>query len=252
MVSGWTEDKAATYLWQQLLTSKGYTVKLINADIAPTYEGLKANSIQLYLDEWLPHDQGTYWNKVKSNAQKINQWYASLTKEGFVVPDYVTNVQSISDLKSHASEFGNKIVGIEPGAGEMRIAQKAITHYGLPETLQASSTPAMLSALSKAESSHSPIVVTLWSPHWAFAKWQLRYLKDPKNLFGPPDNIYSVASNQFIKDDPTVVKWLKNFKLTQKQVGTIENMMNQYPNNPQKGVKQWISQYQQTVNSWIK
>ncbi|RIV18583.1 hypothetical protein D2Q93_13945 [Alicyclobacillaceae bacterium I2511] len=50
--------------------------------------------------------------------------------------------------------------------------------------LIASSSPAMLTALQRAYQQHKPIVVTLWSPHWAFTKYKLKYLSDPQHVFG--------------------------------------------------------------------
>nr|WP_243239309.1 glycine betaine ABC transporter substrate-binding protein [Sulfobacillus harzensis] len=248
----WPEDVAASNLWDQILTKKGYHVKLVNASVAPVFVGVGQGTLNLFMDAWLPHTQGSYWNRIKANAIKINSWYTSPTKEGFVVPDYV-NISTTSQLKSHASEFNNQIIGIDPGAGEMGLAQKAIKSYGLPEQLVSSSDSGMLAALSKAESQHKPIVVTLWSPHWAFAKWHLKYLSDPKNIFGPADHIYTIANKSFPSQHPTVDKWLKNFHMNQAQLGQLENDINAVPSSQiNSAVNKWISQNQSLVNSWTK
>lgn len=246
----WPEDVAASHLWDQILTQKGYHVKLINASVAPVFEGVGQGSVSLFMDAWLPHTQGTYWNRIKDNAIKINSWYTSPTKEGFVVPDYVT-IHSISQLTSHAAEFHNQIVGIDAGAGEMALAAKAIHAYGLPEKLVTSSDSGMLAALSKAESAHQPVVVTLWSPHWAFAKWHLKYLSDPKNIFGPADHIYTIANKSFPSQHPQVDKWLKNFHLNQTQLGQLENDINAAPSSQiNSAVKQWMSKNKSLINGW--
>lgn len=248
----WPEDVAVSHVWQQILQKKGYKVHLVMAGVAPTYEGVGSGSDNLFMDAWLPHDQGTYWNRVKSTAVKVNSWYTSPTKEGFVVPDYVT-INSISQLKSHASEFGNQIIGIDAGAGEMRLAKVAIKKYGLPEKLVTSSDSAMLAALAKAESQKKPVVVTLWSPHWAFAKWKLKYLKDPKNIFGPADHIYTIANKSWEHKNPKVVKWLKHFHMNQKQVGVLERDINRVPSSKiNSAVRKWMSQNKSLVNSWTK
>ena len=37
----------------------------------------------------------------------------------------------------------------------------------------------MLAALDTAIKAKKPVVVTLWQPHWAFQKYQIRLLDDP-------------------------------------------------------------------------
>lgn len=248
----WPEDVAVSQLWKQLLTQKGYHVKLVSSSVAPAYVGVGQGSVSLFMDAWLPNTQGTYWNRIKSKAYKLSSWYTSPTKEGFVVPSYV-NINSISQLKSHASEFNNQVIGIDPGAGEMALAQKAITSYHLPEKLVSSSSSGMLAALSKAESQHKPVVVTLWSPHWAFAKWHLKYLSDPKKIFGPSDHIYTIANNKFPKTHPKVAKWLKHFKLSQSQIGQLEADINKYPSSKiNTAVNSWIKANNGLVKGWFK
>lgn len=248
----WAEDVAVTDLWQQLLTTRGYKVQTTEADAGAIFAGLDSGSVQVFMDSWLPHTHGSYLAKVQDQVSKLSSWYTSPTEEGFVVPDYVTDVTSIADLKTHAKEFGNTIVGIDAGAGEMKIAQQAIQTYGLPETLQTSSEAGMLAALSKAETAKTPIVVTLWSPHWAFAQWKLHYLKDPKAVFGPSDHIYTLVNNGFETQQPEVTKWLKAFTLDQTQLGSLEELINSHKGNAAAGVTQWIAAHQSLVNSWFQ
>lgn len=246
----WAEDVAVSNLWAQILKTKGYSVKLVNASPAPVYTGVGQGSLNVFMDAWLPHDQGTYWNKIKSSSVKINSWYTSPTQEGFVVPQYVP-LTSITDLKTHSPEFNNQIIGIDAGAGEMTLAAKAIKQYGLPETLVTSSSAAMLAQLSSAETAHKPIVVTLWSPHWAFAKWKLKYLSDPKGIFGPADHIYTIANKSFVKKNSKVAGWMKKFHLSQTQVGQLENDINAVPaNKMSSAITKWINANKSLVNSW--
>ena len=53
-------------------------------------------------------------------------------KNTIVVPDYVTDVNTVADLKGKAAQFDGRIVGIEAGAGEMKaMREKVIPAYGL-------------------------------------------------------------------------------------------------------------------------
>lgn len=246
----WSEDVAATYLWKDLLEKKGYKVTLKQLPAAELFAGMSQGSLNVFFDTWLPNTHKSYMKRFGSNLTDLGKWYQGKTTEGFVVPKYMTNVNSIGDLKGISSKLNGKIVGIEAGAGETGIAKKAIKDYNLPETLQTSSTPAMLTALKRAYAKKQPIVVTLWSPHWAFAKYNLKYLKDPKGDFGSGGWIQAEANKKWASAHPSVVKWIGNFKVNQAQLGALENDINT-ASTKDAGVKKWISSNQSLVNQWF-
>jgi len=251
----WAEDVATSYLWQDLLQKKGYNVTLQNVQPGPLFVSLsKQGGVDVFLDTWLPITHKQYMDEYGSNLTDLGKWYQGSTKVGLVVPQYVYNsgIKSISDLNKNASKFNNQIIGISPGSGEMQtLKNKVMKDYGLNLSVVDGSEAAMLSALQKDENSKSDIVVTLWSPHWAFSKWKLDYLKDPKGAFGSAGWIQTEANTVWVKDHPTVAKWLKNFKLTPNQLGTLEQDVNN-ASTKQAGVQKWEKANQSQVNSWFK
>src|SRR5690554_1174110 len=78
-------------------------------------------------------------------------------------------------------EVDYEIQGIDPGAGIMASARQAIEDYGLEgwELLE-SSDAAMTAALTSAYEDQEPIIITGWTPHWKFSKFDLKYLDDPQ------------------------------------------------------------------------
>lgn len=103
------------------------------------------------------------------------------------------HINTIRQLKAHAGEFrvdGNPtIVGISAGSALTAVTRKAIKAYGVPFTLQNSSSTAMIAALSRAYAQKRPVVVALWNPHWAWSAFKLPYLKDSKGTYGNEDQI---------------------------------------------------------------
>jgi len=46
-----------------------------------------------------------------------------------------------------------------------------------------------------------------------FAKWPLRYLDDPKQIFGGAEQIHAVARKGFSAEHPDVARFFANFKI---------------------------------------
>jgi glycine betaine/proline transport system substrate-binding protein len=161
------------------------------------------------------------------------------------VPTYA-GVKSIADLPSHAAEFNDRVVGIEPGAGLTKLTQdKAFPEYGLNKNykLVLSSTTAMLTELKKATQAKQPIVVTLWKPFWANQAFPVRPLEDPKGAYGGTEGLHTLAYKGFSKDHPEVANMIKHFKLTDEQYGTLEDtIVNKFGQGQEK----------QAVAAWLK
>jgi glycine betaine/proline transport system substrate-binding protein len=125
--------------------------------------------------------------------------------------------------------------------------------YGLDDyDLVEGSSPAMLAALDKAIQDEQPIVVTLWRPHWAFTKYDIKALEDPDGAFGDPDTLQAIAGPDFADQNPEVAKWLSNFTLTSEQLGSLELLIQQKgQGNEQEAAKEWITQNEDVVDSWL-
>lgn len=157
------------------------------------------------------------------------------------------DVNTLADLKTHASEFGGKITGIEPSAGMMGLLKtKVLKEYGLQGSYDVvdGSTPAMLAELKRAYAKKQPIVVTLWSPHWAYSDYKLKKLKDPKNAWGKGDGVHTVARKGFAADNPDVGKWLKDFRMTEAQLTGLEAQIQKSgKGEEQDAVRTWLKQH---------
>lgn len=105
-------------------------------------------------------------------------------------------------------------IGIEPGSGTMLAANQAMEDYGLDQKLTTGSSSVMTQLLGDAIRQKAPIVVTGWTPHWKFAKYDLKFLKDPKGSFGKPEEIHTLARKDLKKDKPNAYKLLDNFYWT--------------------------------------
>ncbi|GAA3773246.1 glycine betaine ABC transporter substrate-binding protein [Micromonospora maritima] len=239
----WDEAIAASNLWQHILEDKGYRVQLKNLEAGLVYGGLANGDIDLFLDGWLPLTHASYVEKYGDKLEKLGVWHddASLS---IAVPKYVEGVDSLADLAGKAGTFGGEMIGIEPGAGLTKATQEQVLpQYGLDGSmkLKTSSTPAMLAALDGAIADKKPIVVTLWHPHWAYAKYELKDLTDPKSTLGKAEQINTFGRQGFSEDFPEVAAMLKKFKMDGDQLASLEDLMfNTHKGDEKKAVEEWL------------
>ncbi|HEX5543272.1 MAG TPA: glycine betaine ABC transporter substrate-binding protein, partial [Micromonospora sp.] len=248
----WDEAIATSYLWSNILEAKGYQVELKNVGAGVVYQGLADGDIDLFLDSWLPQTHADYWKKYGDKVEKLGVWYddASLS---IAVPTYVDGVDSLADLAANADKFNGEIIGIEPGAGLTAATQdKVIPTYGLTDVmkLKTSSTPAMLAALDGAIADKEPIVVTLWHPHWAYAKYELKDLADPEGTLGQAEEINALGRAGFSTDFPEVAEMLGKFAMDNQQLGSLEDLMfNVHKNDEKKAVEEWLEANPEYIDS---
>ena len=207
--TAWSDAEAITKIARQILEEKmGYDVELVMSDIGVQYQALKGGDIDIMLMSWLPVTHQNYWKKYAQDVVNLGPLYTR-ARLGWVVPDYIPQdkVDSIADLTNEefVSKLNGEITGIDPGAGLMQASEKAMDEYGLKDAgyeLIASSGAGMTAALARAIEREKWVVVTGWSPHWKFAKWDLRYLKDPKGVLGGKERIHALARKGFYQDVP--------------------------------------------------
>ncbi|MEV0474197.1 ABC transporter permease/substrate binding protein [Streptomyces prunicolor] len=242
----WDEGIASTFLWKEILEERGYKVTTTQYAAGPLYTGLSTGQVDFQTDSWLPTTHAEYWKKYGKQLDDLGSWYGSTSLE-LTVPAYMKDVNTLADLKTHASEFGGKITGIEPSAGMMGLLKtKVLKEYGLQGSYDVvdGSTPAMLAELKRAYAKKQPIVVTLWSPHWAYSDYKLKKLKDPKNAWGKGDGVHTVARKGFAADNPDVGKWLKDFKMTESQLTGLEAQIQKSgKGEEQDAVRTWLKQH---------
>jgi glycine betaine/proline transport system substrate-binding protein len=160
------------------------------------------------------------------------------------------DVRSLSKLDHAGTDMIN---GIEPGSAVMpQIEDKVIPGYHLHMKLVESSTSAMLSELDNAYTRREPIVFFGWSPHWMNTRYDIRYLKDPRDLQGDFNNsaeISSIVNENLSEDDPAAYELIKSISLSKDEVNQMEADINE-AGDPEAGVKAWLEDNRSVVQPW--
>lgn len=244
----WDTEVASTHVLAKVLEDEGFRVKTTGLDLAIMWEAVANNKVDAMVAAWLPVTNKT---QVEKYGDKMVDLGVNLegAKLGLVVPSYMT-INSIEDLKNQARK---SITGIEPGAAIMSATEKAIIDYPNLDgwNIKSSSSGAMAVALGQAIKKKEDIIITGWSPHWLFNKYDLKYLEDPKKVYGDTEQIHSFASLKLQEKSPKAYEIIDKFNW---EVADIEAVMLDISEgtSPEDAAEKWVVNNKDKVAEWTK
>ncbi|WCE09137.1 glycine betaine ABC transporter substrate-binding protein [Pseudomonas sp. JBR1] len=248
-VDGWADSVATTHTAAEVIRQNlGYEVKLMPVAAGIMWQGVARGKLDAMLSAWLPVTHGAYYEKMKDQVVDLNVNTPD-AKIGLIVPEYV-KANSIADLQAQKTDFGGRIIGIDAGAGVMIKADQAIKDYGLDYKLVASSGSGMIAELTRAEKDQKAVVVTGWVPHWMFAKWKLKFLEDPKGVFGGSEHVDTVANPALEAKAKPVWDFLKKFAWQPGEVNEVMLAVEE-GQKPEEAAKAWLAKHPDRVKSWL-
>src|SRR5699024_1248388 len=160
-----------------------------------------------------------------------------------------------SDSENYSEAVNYTITGIEPGAGISVTTEKAIEEY---ESLQGwnvelSSTAAMAAALDQAIENEEPIIITGWNPHWTFAKHpDMKYLEDPKEIYGGVEQIKTLARKGLKKDKPNAYKFIEQCNWDVEDMEGIMYEAKETGDEIDEVAKRWVEDNPEKVAEWTE
>ena len=245
----WAEGVAMTNVVKAILEDElDYKVNATMADAGVIFTSLADGDTDFFIEGWLPVTHNDYIERYGDDLEILGANYEG-ARIGTVVPEYV-DIDSLEELKGQEDKFDGQIVGIDSGAGVMTATDKAIEKYNLDYELSTGSEPVMTAALSDAIENEEWIAVTAWDPHWKFAKWDLKFLKDPENVYGDGEEAFTVARKGTKEDMPEVHEFMENFHLEVDQVAEIMKRIEE-GDDVEADARSWVEDNEDIVNSWI-
>lgn len=243
----WEDLTPITAITKKVLEDEGYTVKVTEfSEWGIAYAALTKGDIQILASQidYAAHD---YWDKNKNKLEKLSPVSHGLY-QAIAVPKYVT-IDSMEQLNGEADKFGGKIIGIEPGSGLMREAADAVKQYGLKLQLVEGGTAAMTAALKSAIDRKDWIAVTVWEPSWMAQKYDVKFLKDPKNVFSPAQGYYWIGHKGFSEQFPHAREIIAGVYLPLADITAINGAMKDGKTVDQ-AVDDWASAHADLVKRW--
>lgn len=245
----WDCAIASTNVMKRVFEEAGYDVTLVAVDAGPLFQALAKGDVDFTTTGWLPYTHENYWNSYGDKIDYVHENIKGAARIGLVVPSYVT-IDSIEELNSAADSFDKRIVGIEPGAGITSRTEQAINEYDLDFTLVTSSSAGMAAELASAINKNEWIVVTGWSPHWKFSRYDLKFLEDPKGVYGGAEDIVTLSRLDMKTDDPKAYGILSRFEWTTADITSVMNAI-AGGMSEKDAAKAWIDANPDKVAYWI-
>jgi glycine betaine/proline transport system substrate-binding protein len=85
-----------------------------------------------------------------------------------------------------------------------------------------------------------------------FSRWDLKFLDDPKGIYGSAEKIHIYSRKGFEEDMPDAANLLKNLKFDDE---TLSDLINKIEENNDKDpldvAKEWVSNHEDQVNIWL-
>ncbi|MTJ91666.1 MAG: glycine betaine ABC transporter substrate-binding protein [Desulfovibrio sp.] len=249
----WDCAVASSNLVKAVLEERyGYRVELLPVSQEAMWTSVASGAADAMVAAWLPDTHADMYARVKNKVEMLGKLVGG-ARLGLAVPDYVS-LRSIDELEANADRFNGRIVGIDPGAGIMRLTAKALKDYEITQLqLVPGSGPSMAASLAEAIRTHEWIVVTAWSPHWMFSRWPMHYLDDPLASLGKDESIFKIGREGLKKDHPEVWAFLSNFRFEDAtQLQRLMDWNQQRGTDPVQNALRFMKENPRLVDSWFK
>ncbi|AGB41946.1 ABC-type proline/glycine betaine transport system, periplasmic component [Halobacteroides halobius DSM 5150] len=252
----WPGVTVKTHVAKEVLESLGYKVDIKSIPETVIYKGMENDEIDAFLGNWMPTMKVNFKPYRKKGVIKNIKVNLAEALYQTAVPKYVweAGVKSMADLHKYAEKFDSRIVGLEPGNSGNLVIKEAIDNntYKLGNwKLQSGSTAAMLAAVDRATKTKEWIAFNGWKPHWMNIKFDLKYLKDPKGIWGAADKVYTAARPELEKKMPNFYKFLKQFEVSSQMQSQWILEYQKKGRPPEKVATEWIKSNLDIVKEWV-
>ncbi len=245
----WSDAIVATNILAGVLEDEGYTVNMTPLPAAAMWQAVATGEADAMVAAWLPVTHAAYLEELEDQVEVLGPNIEG-ARLGWAVPDYM-DISSIEDIAADPSVVEGQVIGIDPGAGLMQASEKAIEDYSLDVTLVDGSDATMTAALQDAISREEPIVVTAWTPHWMFSRFELKYLEDPKGSLGGEETVNNVVRTGLEEDMPDVYAIVSKFRLDLADEEAIM-LENEEGGDPVATARAWIDANPEKVAAWTE
>lgn len=253
-VDEYAEGQVMSHIAKDIIESEyDIPVELKMVAVGPAFLGVGNDDRSLFLVAWLPRTHADYMARVGEDVDSLGELFDG-ARLGWAVPAYVPEdeLADIADLRepSVRDRLGGTIQGISAGAGLMKVSEEVISGYDLEDyRLITASSAAMTGELKRAIDNDEWVVVTAWSPHWMWERFDLRYLKDPDGVLGGREHVDGIASKGLKDSEPEVHAMLERMHYSLEQINAT--LVDAEQTSYEEAAETFIDEHPDLIAEWV-
>jgi glycine betaine/proline transport system substrate-binding protein len=275
----WTGQLITTQIMGEVLKQAGYTVEYVQADYLAQFAGLKTGDLHVAMEIWETTgrealDDGVASGNVENLGEtgmqaKEEWWYPLYMKETCPgLPDWEALKECGEAFSTPETAPKGRYLGGPVTWGGFD--EERVEALELPfEVVHAGTDAALFAELESAVQREAPVILWIYAPHWAPAKYQGEWVEFPAyekacyedpawggnsdathDCGKPTGPIYKVAWTGVREKWPGAVKAIEAFKLDNDEMGAMITKVDLEGQTVEAVVAEWIEGNKDRWQQW--
>lgn len=276
----WTGQIVNSHILGEILKKAGYNIELVQADYIAQFAGLQTGDLHVATEIWETTGReamdealatGNVVNMGESGMQAIEEWWypAYMEEKCPGLPDWkALNDCAEAFSTPETAPMGRYLGGPVTWGG---FDDERVEALGMDfEVVHAGTDAALFAELESAYQRKAPIVLWLYEPHWAPAKYEGKFVQFPPysaecyndastginpdaayDCGKPTGPIWKVAWSGLADKWPGAAKIITNYKLTNAQMGALVSEIDLDGMSVEDTAAKWIKDNEATWSAWI-
>lgn len=277
----WTGQIITTTIMGEVLKKAGYNVDYVQADYIAQFAGLKTGDLHVAMEIWETTGReamdeafgtGNVVNMGPTGMQAVEEWWYPAYMEKLCpgLPDWKALNDCAQEFSTpETAPMGRYLGGPVTWGG---FDDERVEALGMDfEVVHAGTDAALFAELESAYQREAPIVLWIYSPHWATAKYDGKFVEFPPysaecysdpatginpdaayDCGKPTGPIWKVAWSGVADKWPGAADAIKAFDIDNDTMGTLVGEVDLGGASIDSVVSEWMTANEATWSSWIK
>lgn len=279
-INEWTGQHITTRIAGKILEAAGYKVEYVVAGYQNMWDAVSEGNLDAALEVWASNVTERYRQLQKAGKVENIGELGLKAREGFVytpaaaeacpgLPDWKALKQCVSAFATpetmplgrmidYPAEYGT------PGADRIKALDLPL------KPIPAGSEGAEIAAIKASVERKKPLLLFFWRPHWAFTKYNLKFVELPKGTpecysdpaYGPnpkvtgdcdllPSAIFKATWPEFKNKWPAAYEILKDYTLTVDEQEPMIEKVDVEGQSLDAVTQEWVDTHKSTWQPWV-